>query len=194
VDALLKREFDLYRAKKQPHPLMQQAGVTAVPFAHPDFRKWRDPFQGGIKVRHQPSGLVVNGLVDDVWVNEKGELHVVDYKATAKKGEVSLNAEWQASYKRQVEIYQWLLRKAGFRVSNTAYFVYCNADLSMEAFDARLEFKIKILSYEGADTWVDGVLQRIRTCLDSKRAPDPDRECPYCSYQAQVALLEGGVK
>lgn len=32
VDALLKKEFDIYRLKQQPHPLMQKHGLKAVPF------------------------------------------------------------------------------------------------------------------------------------------------------------------
>jgi hypothetical protein len=37
-----------------------------------------------------------------------------------------LDAPWQISYKRQVEIYQWLFKKNGFDVEDIAYFVYCN--------------------------------------------------------------------
>jgi hypothetical protein len=50
-------------------------------------------------------------------VNDEDSI-VVAYKATSKKGEVSLDAHWQVSYKRQMEIYQWLLRKNGLPVSN----------------------------------------------------------------------------
>ena len=31
VDELLKREFDDYRTKQEPHPFMQGAGIDAVP-------------------------------------------------------------------------------------------------------------------------------------------------------------------
>ena len=41
VDALLKKEFDLYRSKGEPHPLMVKHGVNAVPFKHPDLDTWR---------------------------------------------------------------------------------------------------------------------------------------------------------
>jgi 2-isopropylmalate synthase len=36
-----------------------------------------------------------------------------------------LDQEWQDSYKRQMDVYQWLLRQNGLKVSNTGYFVYC---------------------------------------------------------------------
>src|SRR5687768_18339188 len=73
-----------------------------------------------------------------MWINHQGEYIVVDYKATSKDGEVTLDADWQIGYKRQMEIYQWLFRKSGFRVSNTGYFVYCNGNTDKEAFDGRL--------------------------------------------------------
>ena len=48
---------------------------------------------------------MLTGAVDDVWFDlDTEELVVVDYKATSKNDEVSLDAEWQISYKRQMEI------------------------------------------------------------------------------------------
>jgi hypothetical protein len=32
VDTLLKKEFDIYRAKQKIHPLMDHYGLKAVPF------------------------------------------------------------------------------------------------------------------------------------------------------------------
>ena len=46
VDALLKREFDRYRAEGAAHPLMAQAAIRAVPHAHPDLDTWRNNFRG----------------------------------------------------------------------------------------------------------------------------------------------------
>src|SRR3989344_5692045 len=64
--------------------------------------------------------------IDDVWVRPTGELIVVDYKATSKDGAVNLDAKWQDGYKRQMEVYQWLFRQNGFKVSDTGYFVDVN--------------------------------------------------------------------
>ena len=86
--------------------------------------------------------------MDDLWKNAQGELIVVDYKSTSKDGEVNIDAEWQGAYKRQMEFYQWLLRKNGFKVSDTGYFVYCNGRRDREAFDGKLEFDIKIIPSE----------------------------------------------
>jgi ATP-dependent exoDNAse (exonuclease V) beta subunit len=121
IDQLFKKEFDAYRKSGKPHPIMENNGLKAVPFAHEDMDVWRANFTG-VSTLHKATNLHIFGAVDDIWVNEDDELIVVDYKATSKDGEVSLDAEWQNMYKRQMEIYQWLLRQNGFKVQNTGYF------------------------------------------------------------------------
>ena len=92
VDKLLKKEFDIHRAKGTRHPLMETYGIDAVPFEHEKIEEWRDAMRRGVKALHEPTNLMLRGGIDDVWLNSKGELHVVDYKATAKNGEVSIDA------------------------------------------------------------------------------------------------------
>lgn len=188
VDHLLKKEFDVHRAKKTPHPLMKSYGVDAIPFAHNDLDKWRHNFTG-VQYLHAPTNLFVTGAVDDVWQNPKKELIVVDYKSTSKDSEVTLDADWQDGYKRQMEIYQWLLRRNGFAVSNVGYFVYCNGKRDAEAFDAKLEFSIKLLPYEGDDAWVEGALHDAKKCLLGE-LPKWSDGCEYCAYRKAAQELE----
>ena len=119
VDHLLKKEFDTYRQNQQSHPLMTAAGLDAIPFRHEYLNRWRENFKG-VRYFHEATGFEVFGAIDDLWIDlNTNDLLVVDYKATAKDGEVNIDAEWQHGYKRQMELYQWLLRKNGFSVSNT---------------------------------------------------------------------------
>ncbi len=190
VDYLLKKEFDLHRAKNQAHPLMAAYGIDAVPLAHEQIDEWRDALRGGITYLHQPTNLLITGGIDDLWVNPKGEYIIVDYKATAKDGEVNLDADWQIGYKRQMEIYQWLFRQNGYKVSKTGYFVYCNGKTDTEAFDAKLEFDIKIIPYDGDDSWVTGAVIDAHKCLMSDKLPKPAPDCDYCRYRQAVEKLE----
>lgn len=187
VDKLLKKEFDTHRSQKTSHPLMKKYGIDAVPMKHPKLDEWRDSLRHGISFLHQPTGLFVRGGVDDVWVRPNGELIVVDYKATAKDGEVNLDAKWQDGYKRQMEIYQWLFRQNGFSVSRTGYFVYVNGKTDREAFDAKLEFDVILLPYDGTDTWVPLTLFEIKKCLESDELPNPSEGCDYCNYRKAAA-------
>ena len=190
VDILLKKEFDIHRNGKTTHPLMKAYGLKAVPFQHEKMDEWRDARTRGIRYLHEPTGFLVTGGVDDVWVNADGELHIVDYKATSKTTEVNLDADWQIGYKRQMEVYQWLFRQNGFRVSKTGYFVYCNGTTDREAFDGKLEFEIKILPYEGNTDWIEPALHDARTCLEGDSVPQSSPECDLCLYQKTVLEIE----
>jgi hypothetical protein len=183
VDALLKKEFDQYRLEGKPHPYLIEYGIDAIPFAHANLDTWRTN-QSGIKYHHALTNFVVMGAVDDVWMNHQGELIIVDYKATSVDKEVTLDD--RDSYKRQMEIYQWLFRKNGFSVSNTAYFVCCNGDKGKSGFDNALHFKTSLLPYEGDDSWVEETLLAIKTCLMNDALPEPSQSCDYCSYYTAV--------
>jgi len=190
VDKLLKKEFDIHRADKTPHPLMKTYGVDAIPYQDKNIYKWRDALRGGIEFLHKETNLFITGGIDDIWVNPAGELIIVDYKATSKDGEVNLDADWQIGYKRQMEIYQWLFRKNNYKVSSTGYFVYCNGDTDREAFDGKLEFNIKLIPYKGDDSWVEGTIKDIYKCLNSDKLPEAGADCDYCKYREAIKEVE----
>lgn len=185
VDHLLKKEFDLHRAKNKAHPLMEKYNIKAVPMKHEKLDEWRDN-RRGIRYHHQKSNFIFFGAIDDVWQDSKGNLFIVDYKATSKDSEVNLDAEWQDGYKRQMEIYQWLFRQNGFKVSDTGYFVYANGQRDKKAFDAKLEFDIKIIAYKGDDKWVEKALMDARKCLEDSKIPAFSDSCDYCAYLQAV--------
>ena len=187
VDKLLKKEFDLHRAAGSAHPLMSAYGLKAKPFQHDLMEKWRDAFKRGIDTLDKETNFIIGGGIDDVWINDQNELIIVDYKATAKDSEVNLDAEWQIGYKRQVEVYQWLFRQNDFKVSDTAYFVYCNGKTDREAFDAKLEFDIKLIPYEGNTDWIPNTLKEAKTCLDNDQPPKSNPACDYCSYRKAIS-------
>ncbi len=186
VDNLLKNEFDGYRKRAEIHPLMKKYGIDAIPFSHPQLCYWRDALRAGCTYHYPDTNLLITGAVDDIWVTPDVELVIVDYKATAKAGEVTLDAEWQDGYKRQMEVYQWLFRKNGFKVHPTGYFLYCNGDGSKESFDGKLEFDIKLIPYEGDDAWIDQTISNIYSCLQSNDIPSEGSDCDYCQYRAAV--------
>ncbi|MDB5164790.1 MAG: hypothetical protein JWL89_416 [Candidatus Saccharibacteria bacterium] len=186
IDELFKKEFDVYRAAGEPHPLMTDNGVKAVPFQHKDLDTWRYNFTGVVAL-HKLTNLHVFGAVDDIWINEDGELIVVDYKATAKDREVGIDSPWQISYKRQLEVYQWLLRQNGFAVSDTGYFVYTNGRMDLDGFNDHLEFRTKVIPYKGSDKWIEPVLERMKACIENDEMPPVGDAamggpCEFCTY------------
>ena len=189
VDNLLKNEFDHYRNIQKPHPYITQLGLNAVPFQHDDIEKWRENFTG-VSYDHLDLKFHLFGAVDDLWFNiDNQELIVVDYKSTSKSSEISIDAPWQMSYKRQMEFYQYLLRKNGFQVSNTGYFVYCNGDRSKEKFNEVLEFKMSLIPYTGSDNWVEPTLSNLHQLLNQDEIPKHNENCDYCQYQKKLIGL-----
>ena len=187
VDTLLKREFDTCRADGVPHPYMQDAGIHAVPHAHPQLERWRANFTG-VRTVHEATRFELFGAIDDLWRDRSsGEWIVVDYKATSKAGEVGIDADWQISYKRQMEFYQWLLRRRGHPVAKRGWFVYCNGRRDLPAFGSRLEFTIRLLPHEGDDSWIEGTLAAIRQALTAAEPPARGEDCEYCDYVARAA-------
>lgn len=192
IDELFKKEFDSYRAKGEPHPIMTEYKVKAVPFTHEKLDDWRETFVGVVHV-HEPTNLHVFGAVDDLWVDENGKVIVVDYKATAKEKEVSISAGWQISYKRQMEVYQWLLRRNGLDVDSTGYFVYANGRYDLDGFYNKVEFRTKVIPYTGDDSWVEPTLHKMKACMDGDMPPVGDSimggECDFCSYARERMKL-----
>lgn len=184
VDTLLKKEFDHYRNLQKPHPLMEKFGIDAVPFNHEKMDEWRDSLRKGIQYLHPQTNLLITGGVDDIWINPKKELIVVDYKATSKNEEIiALDKDWQDGYKRQAEIYQWLLRQNGFTVISTAYFVYANGDTAAESFNNTLKFVTRVIPYTGKTDWIEAVIYNIKKCLDAPAPPPSGADCDFCLYR-----------
>ena len=120
MDALLKKEFDAYRAEGRPHPLMSGAGLNAVPHAHPQLDAWRANFKG-VRSVHEASGFELFGAIDDLWRD-------------------------------------------------------------LPAFDAKLEFTIKLIPYEGDDGWVERTLGNIHKALNAPQPPAASSGCTYCEF------------
>ena len=106
---------------------------------------------------------------------------------TTKDIDLNDGTPWKDGYKRQMEIYQWLLRQNGFKVSNTGYFVYVNADTSQDAFDGKLIFDEEIIAHKGDDGWVEKAIIDAHKCLLKKKAPKNSKDCAWCQYREDSA-------
>ncbi|HYA59038.1 MAG TPA: hypothetical protein VED85_01635, partial [Burkholderiaceae bacterium] len=85
--------------------------------------------------------------------------------------------------------YQWLLRRRGLKISDTAWFVYANGIRGEGSFDDVLRFRTKLIAYEGNDAWVQPSLVQIAQCLEMQQPPQASPDCDYCSYAAAASAL-----
>lgn len=189
VDLLLKNEFDYYRKHGTNHPLLEKLQIDAYPVSHPQLNDWRNTFVG-IEFLHTPTNFLVFGGIDDLWRNSHNEYIVVDYKATSSKYPItSYDRPWHITYKRQIEVYQWLLRQNGLKVSPTGYFFHCNGDRNREFFDAKMHFDINIIPYEGNTEWVEQTLFAIYECLRQNEIPRAGESCRFCEYTNKIQRI-----
>jgi len=200
TDHLLKNEFDGYRERQSSeHPIFNKYGLQVVPHQHTEIEDWRNNFKG-IRYLDEVTNLEVFGAVDDVWedINSK-ELYIVDYKSTSKKGDPDIETGWGASYKRQMEVYQWLFRKNEFPVSNTGYFLYVNGIKGDNDFYSDhqgyedvgfMEFKTTLIPYTGNCEWVSDTLVSIKEALMDDKLPPPNESWDDNRYFYERLQLE----
>ena len=200
TDVLLKRDFDKCRAKGISHPFLEAQGYGhLIPFEHEDFELWTQSLHFGAQGRfhtiHEETNLKIGGGLDDVWLNTKtGKLHIVDYKSTSLKTagkSVTLEDPWKITYKRQMDLYVWIMRRKGFDVSDTGYFLYCDGDrftsnsfLGSEC--AAMHFKMTVLPYNVRLEWIEPALFSIQKTLKSKKMPNHNDFCEYGKFLTQV--------
>lgn len=184
VDELFKKEFDSYRSAGKPHPIMQQYGIEAVPFVHPQLDEWRENFVG-ITYFEPTTKLTISGAVDDIWVKADGTLIIVDYKSTSKDERIEAlgDSPWEKQYARQLGVYRWLLTMNGFSVNATGYLVYANASRKPDTFADRLTFETTLVSCETETDWILDTLVSIKACLDHEAIPPSGSACEYCPYR-----------
>ena len=192
VDNLCKNEFDYYRELEKPHPLFVKHGIDAVPFKHKNLNIWRSNFKG-LRYRSIQHQYDFGGAIDDVWMKSNGELVVVDVKATSKNvfdWEETFNKyEYPKAYKRQLEMYQWLFEKNGFKVAKEAYLVYFNGKKHEKFFNNMLQFDVHIIKLICSNHWVEEKIIETVELLRSNYFPKPSSNCELCNYLQKRWIL-----
>ncbi len=218
TDTLLKRDFDRWRGK-QASPLMIKAGLEHLrPFQHEDIGKWESSLQFGsspnhFNTLHEETNILFGGGLDDVWENiETGELHIVDYKSTAQMSNTPKpldesfiapptdpkQPDYKASYRRQMEMYQWIARRKGFTVSDIGYFVYVDGQhvgidgmLDEENTDtAWMKFNVAVIPYAGNDDWVEDAIKLAKETVVLEDCPPHSESCEFSRFLDQAISAE----
>jgi len=185
VDTLMKVEFDGYRQRQEPHPAFLKHGIEAVPLKHPDIEVWQSNFKG-VKSLHRQTNLMIGGAPDDVLV-VNGKWAVIDFKGTSSKDEiVALDTEYRQAYRRQVEVYSWLLAMNGYPIGQKAFLLFANARTDRQAFHCRLDFDLQMVEVATDLSWIEPTLSQIKACLMSEQPPKPAPDCECCRYVEAV--------
>ena len=188
IDNLCKNEFDFYRQNQIAHPLFIENNIDAIPFKHKNLNIWRDNFKG-LKYSSKEDEYEFVGAIDDVWQKQNGDLIIADIKATSRNkfdwNKTFDNYEYPKAYKRQLEMYQWLFKKNGFKVAKEAYIIYFNGKKNEKFFKNKLEFDSHVIRLNCCTDWVEKKIIETVQLLRSSIFPKPSSSCEQCNYLKQ---------
>ena len=185
VDALLKEEFDTYREKNLPHPLLEdlpaQAGNRIKAKLFPNQRllnQWRDNF-AGIRYFDKDLKATLFGAVDDVLDfgpstgSGQAKIAPLDYKSTG-----STAAKIYDRFQLQLDTYAYLIEKNGFKTTGKGYLAFYIVDKSRGFID-RLPFRKEILEIE---TNPSDIYEIFKDAVGVLKQPSPPAHSSDCKF------------
>ena len=173
VDLLLKEEFDQYRAKNEPHPLILNHKIPAKLFSNQELlNQWRSNFSG-IRYYDPELGATIFGAVDDVLEFADGKLAPLDYKSTGSKVPTIYDR-----FQLQMDVYTYLLEKNGFSTPRRGYLAFYIVDKE-NGFGDRLPFRKELHEIETNPQDVPEIFKDATSLLRENTPPSHSQDCPY---------------
>ncbi|MCL5430330.1 MAG: PD-(D/E)XK nuclease family protein [Candidatus Marsarchaeota archaeon] len=119
IDSVLKKHFDAYRKLGKLPPELKKHRINARLFDDMDLLEvWRANFKG-IRWTDKKSSITLRGAVDEI-LEKNGTLIVLDFKTRG----FPLKEDTAEHYRDQIDIYNYLLRKNGFKTANYGYLLF----------------------------------------------------------------------
>lgn len=176
IDSLLKAEFDEYRAKGEPHPILIEHHITAKLFGDlKRLQEWRTNVHG-LRWQDPATGHTLCGAVDDILEFPDGSLAVLDYKSSGAK-EITI----YPSYQLQMDVYTFLLQRLGYRTAPKAFFAFFVA-VKDEGFRDRLPFRRTLVAVTPHPERVLGLFKQAVELVLSDQMPGRGAECRLCRW------------
>ncbi len=181
VDVLLKQEFDKYRAKGEPHPLLVANNIPAKLFSDQELlNKWRSNFQG-IRYYDKELDATIFGAVDDILEFKNGELAPLDYKSTGSKV-----AKVYDRFQLQMDVYTYLLEKNGYSTPRKGVLAFYIVDKE-NGFENRLPFRKEVHVIDTDPSYVQKLFEDAVGLLRKDIPPPSNPDCKFCQWFKEVA-------
>ena len=179
MDKVLKAHFDSFIGKGLPPELKSLKGKYRLFDDAELLALWRNNFKG-ISYTDK-NGNVFRGAVDNILV-KNGKLVVLDYKTRG----FPLKDDTASHYQNQLDIYNFLLRKNGFKTLNYAYLLFyhpSNVELNGNVvFNTDLvKMKINVLN---AEKIFNDALKVLNSDI-----PKSSEECGFCTWIKENELV-----
>jgi hypothetical protein len=172
MDKILKIHFDKFMEKGELPPEIKEYGIGNEYKLFDDKSKleiWRSNFKG-IQYKDKTSGILLRGAVDNLLTKGK-KLIVLDYKTRG----YPLKEDTHEHYISQLDIYNFLLRKEGYKTEDYSYLLFYYpkevTDTGEVIFDTKL-IKIKTNVKRGEKIFRDAIKLLEGDC--------PKKSCEWC--------------
>jgi len=177
VDGLLKEEFDTYRAKNLPHPLLAENNIKAHLFGNQKLlNQWRNNF-AGIRYFDEALQATLFGAVDDVLEFEGPEgcptIAPLDYKSTG-----STAAKVYDRFQLQLDTYTFLMEKNGYKTPRKGYLAFYIVDKSRGFID-RLPFRKEVVEIDTNPSDIYEIFKDAVGCLKNQTPPPHSSDCQF---------------
>jgi len=175
MDRVLKEHFDSFRDRgEMPPELVSFKGYSL--FADAELlTEWRNNFKG--LVWKDKEGNVLHGAVDNIL--QKGEkLVVLDYKTRG----YPLKENTAAHYQDQMDIYNFLLRKNGYKTEDYAFLLFYHPTRVLKSGEVVFHTDLVKMSVNVHDA--EKLFKEALAVLEGKKPP-ASPECGYCAWGKQ---------
>lgn len=178
MDGLIKKYFDIYRAKgKLPPELVGKAGEVELFPDNELLNKWRN-WRSALVYNDEESGAVLSGMLDDLGVAGGGmfkKFVPLDYKTRG----YDVKEGGESFYQNQLDCYGLLLRENKMPPADYAYLIYYIPKEISEGGMTRFDVVPKRVEINP-----DNALKNFRdaAALLSGPMPETHTECAYCVF------------
>ncbi len=172
MDKILKEHFDKFMRNGQLPPELAKLKGYKLFDDEELLKVWRSNFKG---IRWtDKKGNILRGAVDNILVKGK-KLVVIDYKTRG----YPLKEDTHEHYRDQMDIYNFLLRKNGYKTEEYTYLIFYHPhgvhDSGHVCFNTDL-IKIKV-NISNAEKIFKNALKVLKG-----RMPKASGECEYCKF------------
>jgi hypothetical protein len=176
MDKIFKEHFDSFRDRGELPP--ELAGLKGTVRLFQDqqlLEEWRDSYRGVSWT--DSNGNMLRGAVDNI-LQKDDKLIVLDYKTRG----FPVTGNYASYYQDQMDFYNFLLRKKGYKTENYAYLLVYHP-VKVKA-TGEILFHTDLLKL---DVNVDNAERIFRKALDVLNGdmPEADKECEYCQWAAE---------
>lgn len=176
VDGLLKEEFDTYRSKNLPHPLIAEHNIKAHLFPNQKLlNQWRDNF-AGIRYFDRELSATLFGAVDDVLEFSDGKIAPLDYKSTGSRV-----ANVYDRFQLQLDTYTFLMEKNGFKTPRKGYLAFYIVDKTRGFID-RLPFRKEVVEIDTNPSDIYEIFKDAVNCLRQASPPKHSSDCQFSKW------------